>query len=73
LISPFKPFGKQSVAVLIRSRSELGTSETGYAFFLGKIIPFPKLIRDFFRIAAIVKQFPEGELGCLTHERSRAN
>ncbi|MCJ7762357.1 hypothetical protein MUP38_02740 [Candidatus Bathyarchaeota archaeon] len=47
--------------------------EAGNAFFLGEIIPFPKLIRNFFRIAAIVKHSPEGELGFLAHERSRSD
>jgi len=41
--------------------------EAGNAFFLGEIIPFPKLIRNFFGIAIIFEHFPEGELGFLAH------
>jgi hypothetical protein len=51
----------------------IASSEAGNALLLGKIIPFPKLIRNFFRITATIKQFPEGELGFLTHERSRSD
>ena len=43
-------------------------SETGNAFFLGEIIPFPKLIRSLFRIAKGVKHFSEVEPCFLTHE-----
>jgi hypothetical protein len=47
--------------------------EAGDAFFLVEIIPFPKLIRNFFRIAAFIKHFSKGELGFAAHERSRSD
>ena len=36
------------------------------AFFLGKIIPFPKLIRNLFRISVTGEQILKDELGFLT-------
>lgn len=57
---------------LTKNRGDWTFLEASNAFFLGEVVPFPKLIHSFGRITAFVKHFPENELGFLVHEMSRS-